>query len=172
MGPDPACAPSLDADADLCRDRAGTAGAEPGELRVRQHVRSTFGHPRADASAHTVLARGRVPLPPVSVWPRGSDGPTVTPELPGRPQLPAPSPQSFGYPGDVPTPWVRRKVEFDVVPETTGAANDFRRLLESLPAEDGPAGSPPAPTLLSPQLPLPQLRGPVTTSDMPRGAFP
>jgi peptidoglycan-N-acetylglucosamine deacetylase len=121
--------------------------------------------------SRTVLARGQVPLPPVSVWPRASEMPSDAPGLPGRPQLPAPSPQSFGYPGDVPTPWVRRKVEFDVVPETNGAGNDIRRLLESLPPEDGPTGSAPAPALLSPQLPLPQLRGPLTT-DMPRGAFP
>jgi hypothetical protein len=74
--------------------------------------------------------------------------------------LPAPSPQSFGYPADVPTPWLRRKASFDVVPETTGSANDIRRLLESLPPEDAPTGT------------APQVRGPVAIINMPRGAYP
>jgi peptidoglycan-N-acetylglucosamine deacetylase len=111
--------------------------------------------------ARTVLARGQVPLPPVSVWPR--DGLPAMPEQPGRPQLPVPSPESFGYPGDVTAPSIpsmRRKVTFDVVPETSGAANDIRKLLESLPPEEGPTGSVP-----------PQLRGPATMN-MPRGAYP
>jgi peptidoglycan-N-acetylglucosamine deacetylase len=109
----------------------------------------------------TALAHGQVPIPPVSVWPRGlDDTPDVT-AMPGRPQLPAPSPQSFGYPGDAPTPWLPHKASFDVVPVTDGAGNDIRRLLESLPPEDPPTGSAP-----------PQLRGPITTTIMPRGAYP
>jgi hypothetical protein len=44
-----------------------------------------------------------------------------------------------------------------VVPQTTGAANDIRRLLETLPPEEGPTGS---------------LRGPAATANMPRGAYP
>ena len=110
----------------------------------------------------TLLARGHVPLPPVSMWPRGLDGVPDLPALLGRPQLPAPSPQSFGYPSDAPTPQVARKASFDVVPETTGAGNDIRHLLESLPPEDAPTGS----------VPPPQLRGPIATASMPRGAYP
>jgi hypothetical protein len=79
------------------------------------------------------------------------------PAMPGRPQLPAPSPQSFSYPAEVPTPWLPRKASFDVVPETTGSANEIRRLLESLPPEDTTA---------------PLVRGPVAITNMPRGAYP
>jgi peptidoglycan/xylan/chitin deacetylase (PgdA/CDA1 family) len=113
----------------------------------------------------TVLVRGRIPLPPLppdSLWPRGLEGVPEVPAFAGRPQLPAPSPPSFGYPGDAPPPWVERKASTDVVPETTGAGNEIRRLLESLPPEDPPTGSVP---------PL-QLRGPVATTSMPRGAYP
>jgi peptidoglycan/xylan/chitin deacetylase (PgdA/CDA1 family) len=109
--------------------------------------------------ARTALARGHVPLPPVSMWPRDVELPAM-PAMPGRPQLPAPSPQSFGYPADVPTPWLRRKASFDVVPETTGSANDIRRLLESFPPEDAPTGT------------APLVRGPVAITNMPRGAYP
>jgi peptidoglycan/xylan/chitin deacetylase (PgdA/CDA1 family) len=109
------------------------------------------------------LARGQVPLPPVSIWPREPEGGQAMPAT--RPQLPAPSPESFGYPGrtstpgTIPgtTPGIPRKASFDVVPETTGAANDIRRLLETLPPEEGPTGS---------------LRGPAATANMPRGAYP
>jgi peptidoglycan-N-acetylglucosamine deacetylase len=125
-----------------------------GSFDLRSLIHGPARRPR------TVLAHGRVPMPPISVWPRDPEEPVAL-ALPGRPQLPAPSPQSFGYPGDVPTPWLGHKASFDVVPETTGAGNDIRRLLESLPPEDGPTGSTP-----------PQLRGPLATANMPRGAYP
>jgi hypothetical protein len=102
----------------------------------------------------------------------------------GRSLLPAPNPQSFGYPGDSSAPWVARTASWDVVPETTGAGNDIRRLLESLPPEDAPGvgdrqrKQPQLLDSLAPDdaptgsMPPPQLRGPITNAMMPRGAFP
>ena len=111
--------------------------------------------------SRTALTHGQIPLPPVSIWPRGLEMLPDSPGLLSRPQLPAPSPSSFSYPGETPMPRVERKASLDVVPETTGAGNDIRRLLESLPPEEPPTGSVP-----------PQLRGPIATANMPRGAYP
>ncbi len=129
---------------------------------------------------HALLGHGRGRS--VSTWPHGLES---VPEMrirTTRPQLPAPSPQSFCYPGDSPTPWIDRRASLDVVPDAMSAGNDIRRLLESLPpedppvvddrrrkaaqavdsaAEDGPTGSVP-----------PRQRGPIATAILPRGAFP
>ena len=133
---------------------------------------------------HALLTHGQVPLPPVSTWPHGLGVVPDVPTLLSRPLLPAPYPQSFGYPGDSPAPWVARTASWDVVPETTGAGNDIRRLLESLPPEDAPAVGdrqrkpPQLLDSLAPEdaptgsVPPPQLRGPITNAMMPRGAFP
>src|SRR5262249_24930295 len=119
----------------------------------------------------TVLARGQVPLPPVSVWPRaeGTDAPASA-----RPVLPAPSPHSFSYPGEVseakplplkpgaapPQPIKRPD---DPVPQTNGCAKDLRRLIDNMVPEDGPTGT------IAPASPG---RGPAATANMPRGAYP
>jgi peptidoglycan-N-acetylglucosamine deacetylase len=119
----------------------------------------------------TALLRGQAPTPPVSIWPRGLEELTLPPRLQDRPQLPAPSPESFGYPGEVRGPAVPsapRKASFDVVPETTGSAKDLRKLLDTLVPEEGPTGAVPPLTPSSP----PQLRGPIATTTMPRGAYP
>lgn len=108
-----------------------------------------------------LLVRGQAASPQVSTWPRRLEAMPDMPTLPGLPQLPAPSPQSFSYPGENPTPWMARRASVDVPPETTGQGNDIQRLLESLPPEDLPTGSVP-----------PQPRGPVATAVLPRGAFP
>jgi peptidoglycan-N-acetylglucosamine deacetylase len=136
--------------------------------------------------ARTVLARGQIPLPPVSIWPRILDEPTPEAQMStGRTMLPAPSPRSFSYPGDVPTPWLPRKTSFNAAPETTGLARDqLRTLIESTSAEDFATGSfasnpsllgtaPASPPGASPSpASPPPLRAPITTSNIPRGAFP
>jgi peptidoglycan/xylan/chitin deacetylase (PgdA/CDA1 family) len=118
----------------------------------------------------TALARRQVPLPPISVWPRGLDEPPPAPPSSGSPALPAPSPKNFGYtggyPGEAAPPMVQeRKASFDVVPETTGNAVELRRILmeNDRPKDDPVTGSV---TLRAPQ------RDPVVTTPMPRGAFP
>src|SRR5579871_842135 len=130
---------------------------------------------------HALLARGHSSL--VAAWPHGLESVPEVRIRPTRPQLPAPSPQSFGYPGDSPTPSVERKASLDVVPNTMGAGNEIRRLLESLPPEDPPlvddrrrkdlqvtdsAHSEDGPTGSV----SPRQRGPIATAILPRGAFP
>jgi peptidoglycan/xylan/chitin deacetylase (PgdA/CDA1 family) len=128
---------------------------------------------------HALLAHGRVPLPPPGTWPRGAV-PDV-PSLLSRPLLPAPNPQSFGYPGDSPTPWVAHRASWDVVPETTGSGNDLRRLLESLSTEDSAAvgDHPRRPSQLLDSLAPDDIptgsvppHGPTANAMMPHGAFP
>jgi len=155
--------------------------AEP-ELPVPSSVSFDFGTAfnlisvvRAPASRpHALLARGQNPLQSVSIWPRSLGAIPEMPTLLGGPQLPAPSPQSFGYPGDGPAPRDAPKASLDVVPETTGAGNDIRRLLESLPPEDAPAGDRQRNLEDGPTGPVSRLqpRGPIATAIMPRGAFP
>jgi peptidoglycan/xylan/chitin deacetylase (PgdA/CDA1 family) len=114
--------------------------------------------------ARATRARAQVRLPPVSLWPRGIEGVPNVPPLLRSPQLPAPSPQNLGYP-DAPRPWLERKASLDVVPETADTENDIRRLLESLPPEETPTPSVPSVPPLPP-------RGPISTTIMPRGAYP
>jgi peptidoglycan/xylan/chitin deacetylase (PgdA/CDA1 family) len=120
-------------------------------------------------------ARGRFPLPPVSIWPREVIPPVAASPLVYRPQLSAPSPQSFGAPDDVPASLRRlRKTSIetrpqsipamvtnkaiDLVPEVTSP--DVHRLMpRGLAAGDGPTGS------------LPQRPG-ASNIMMPHGAFP
>jgi peptidoglycan/xylan/chitin deacetylase (PgdA/CDA1 family) len=65
-----------------------------------------------------VVARGQVPLPPVSVWPRNLDKPPTGPILSNRVLLPAPSPESFVFTANA--PWQEQKATFPVVPDLTG----------------------------------------------------
>ncbi len=141
-----------------------------------------------------LLARGHDSLPPVSnpvsnpvsTWPRGFE---VVPDVPissGRPQLPAPSPQSLGYSSDSPKLWVARKAPIDVVADARGAVavNEIQRLLESLPEETATPidnRNRKIPQLLDPSPAEDQfagsvsplwLRGPIVNAIMPRGAFP
>jgi peptidoglycan/xylan/chitin deacetylase (PgdA/CDA1 family) len=149
----------------------------------RSVTRAALPRPR------TVLARRQIPLPPVSIWPRSLDEPPPAPPSSGRPVLPAPSPQSFGYPADTPTPLQPKASlnvvpSFNLVPETTGKEIDIRRLiLESERASEDPAatGSVPAPLLRDPAAtvsvpPPPREPAPTApkapTAQMPRGAFP
>jgi hypothetical protein len=121
----------------------------------------------------TVLARGQVPLPPVSIWPRSLDGgagPAAAGVSPasGRPVLPAPSPQSFSYPGGAgglggaPAPGVQRKVSLDVTPPTSGATPDIRPAVPAVTYNDTATG------LVTSRTP----RAPPATEQMPHGAFP
>jgi peptidoglycan-N-acetylglucosamine deacetylase len=117
--------------------------------------------------AHALLARRQVPLPPLPVWPRSLDEPPAQPSS-DRAALPAPSPQSFGFPGDTPaSPPEQHKASFDVVPETTGTATGLHRILteNALPAEN-------AATVTAAPLPRAAEHAPVATTLMPRGAFP
>src|SRR5262249_26150670 len=81
---------------------------------------------------HAILPHGEIPLRPVSTWLRVFETAPDAPTVFGRPQLPAPSPQNFGYAADGPALWAPHAVSSDLVPETTGAGNDIRRLLEAL----------------------------------------
>jgi peptidoglycan-N-acetylglucosamine deacetylase len=65
-----------------------------------------------------VVARGQVPLPPVSVWPRNLDKPPTSPIFADRVLLPAPSPESFAVAANA--PWQEQKATFAVVPDLTG----------------------------------------------------
>jgi peptidoglycan/xylan/chitin deacetylase (PgdA/CDA1 family) len=67
-----------------------------------------------------VFARGHVPLPPVSVWPRNLDEPPIGAILSNRDLLPAPSPESFASTADAPTTWEKQQAPFPVVPGVTG----------------------------------------------------
>jgi hypothetical protein len=134
----------------------------------------------------TIMARGRIPLPPRPVWPRNLDAPVVPPLSSLRTVLPAPSPDSFSYPGAVPTPWLAPKASIDVVPETNGTAIETQRTaVDRLILDDGPpttgtvphtaapaaAGTVPAVAPPQPAQTAP-LRGSFTAITMPRGAFP
>jgi peptidoglycan-N-acetylglucosamine deacetylase len=132
--------------------------------------------------SHTILPHGEIPLRPVSAWPRSFETVPDAPILSGRPQLPAPSPQSFGYAADGPALWAARAAP-DLVPETTGAGNDIRRLLEALSQEDAATvddhqrKAPQLPGSLPPEdLPTgsvpPPLYGPIANAILPHGAFP
>ncbi len=136
---------------------------------------STTFDPRSGAPvslqrARTIVARGQIPLPPHPVWPRSLDAPPVMPQSALRTLLPAPSPQSFGYPGDAPTPWLRGKVSSKTPPvgtasATTGAAIEPRRSVSGVAApDDGPATTGSVPRL--------SLRETIPAATMPRGAFP
>jgi peptidoglycan/xylan/chitin deacetylase (PgdA/CDA1 family) len=151
--------------------------ANPADLRSL--LRGPVSRPR------TGLVRGQVPLPPVSIWPRGLNeeaGPAAAgvppaPPASGRPVLPAPSPQNFGYPGEpegagglegpddaprAPTPGGQRKASLDRAPTPSRAAPDIRPMVPAVTYDDMSTGSvvrrmPPAPT---------------ATEKMPHGAFP
>ncbi len=115
----------------------------------------------------TVTARGQIPLPPippVSLWPRSLDDLPPVPPSAARSVLPAPSPESFGYPADAaaPAPVPERKASFDLVPQTSGMAIDISRaLLEAAKPDDVPTGA----------VVRPALRGPLP-ANLPHGAFP
>jgi peptidoglycan/xylan/chitin deacetylase (PgdA/CDA1 family) len=126
---------------------------------------------RPQGRSRTVLARHQIPLPPVPIWPRSLDDEAAAPPLAGNPALPAPSPQSFGYPREATPPAPAagpedHKASFDVVPETTGNAIELRRILmENDRSKDDP--------VVTGSVPLrPPQREPVATTPMPRGAFP
>jgi hypothetical protein len=127
---------------------------------------------RPQGRSRTALARHQIPLPPVPIWPRSLDDEAAAPPLAGNPALPAPSPQSFGYPRDAAAPAPAagsgaHKAAFDVVPETTGNAIELRRILmENDRAKDDSV-------IITGSVPLrPPQREPVATTSMPRGAFP
>ena len=117
---------------------------------------------------HKVAAAGAVPpLPTVSIWRRIDEAPPALPAVMRTP-LPAPSPDSFGYPSpeggagaSAAKPAMKRGASFNLVPETNGADFDFRRSFpDTIGLDDGPTGSV-----------RPSLRGPVP-GPLHRGAFP
>ncbi len=125
------------------------------------------GAPISTRRTRTIVARGHVPLPPQSIWPRSMDEPPSMPLSALRILLPAPSPQSFGYPGDAPTPWLRRRASLNATPETSGTAiAPARSATNGAAIDDGPAITGSVPVQRVP------LRGPFSMSSMPRGAFP
>jgi peptidoglycan-N-acetylglucosamine deacetylase len=123
-----------------------------------------------------VFRPGQAPQPPAAAWPRGfseSQAPLAT----ARSLLPAPNPKSFSYPETSPTPWLQRKASLVVPaemknslivpPETDALAMLIRRSLLESQAPDEPASTQSIAT--TPRL---APRDPVSTANMPRGAFP
>jgi peptidoglycan/xylan/chitin deacetylase (PgdA/CDA1 family) len=123
-----------------------------------------------------VFRPGQAPQPPAAAWPRGfseSQAPLAT----ARSLLPAPNPKSFSYPETSPTPWLQRKASLVVPPdmknslivppETDALAMLIRRSLLETQAPDEPASTQSIAT--TPRL---APRDPVSTANMPRGAFP
>jgi hypothetical protein len=121
-----------------------------------------------------VFRPGQAPQPPAAAWPRGfteSQAPLAT----ARSMLPAPNPKSFSYPETSPTPWLQRKAALVVPretreplivpPETDALAMLIRRSLLESQAPDEPATTQSAMPRLAP-------RAPVSTANMPHGAFP
>jgi hypothetical protein len=121
-----------------------------------------------------VFRPGQAPQLPAAAWPRGfteSQAPLAT----ARSMLPAPNPKSFSYPETSPTPWLQRKAALVVPretreplivpPETDALAMLIRRSLLESQAPDEPATTQSAMPRLAP-------RAPVSTANMPRGAFP
>ncbi len=118
-----------------------------------------------------VFRPGQAPPPPAAEWPRGfseSQAPLAT----ARSLLPAPNPKSFSYPETSPTPWLQRKASLVVPPEIVPPETDalamlIRRSLLETQAPDEPGSTQSIAT--TPRL---APRDPVSTANMPRGAFP
>jgi peptidoglycan/xylan/chitin deacetylase (PgdA/CDA1 family) len=123
-----------------------------------------------------VFRPGQAPQPLDAAWPRGfseEQAPLAT----ARSILPAPNPNSFSFPETSPTPWLQRKTvlvpsqtkaSLIVPPEPDGLALLIRRSLLETRAPDEPAttqSTPATPPRLAP-------RDPVSTANLPHGAFP
>jgi peptidoglycan/xylan/chitin deacetylase (PgdA/CDA1 family) len=63
------------------------------------------------------VARGRIPLPPVPLWPRVSDEPSAEQKLSKNRSLPAPAPESFVLTAEAPVSWQPHGPSFPVVPD-------------------------------------------------------
>jgi peptidoglycan-N-acetylglucosamine deacetylase len=133
--------------------------------------------PATGAQTHgrPVFRPGQAPQVPDAAWPRGfseSEAPLAT----ARSILPAPNPKSFSYPETSPTPWLQRKASLErsqpkptaaiVPPEPDALALLIRRSLLETQAPDEPATTQAIPA------PRPAAPNPVSTTDLPRGAFP
>jgi peptidoglycan/xylan/chitin deacetylase (PgdA/CDA1 family) len=141
-------------------------------------LHSLMRDPLPLARHRAVADQGRVPLPPEPIFWSPVPAPTTGLAPSGRPQLPAPSPQSFGYPQSAPPPWLSRKAAIDAAPRTVPAAApkagadlvpaapglDLHRLLPTGLAGDDRTGT-------TGTVPGAALR-PQTTANMPHGAFP
>jgi peptidoglycan-N-acetylglucosamine deacetylase len=134
--------------------------------------------PAVSAPQHgrPVFRPGQAPQPPEAAWPRGFSE-AQAPLAIARSVLPAPNPKSFSYPETSPTPWLQRKAvlvpspakaTLIVPPEPDALALLIRRSLLETQAPDEPAttqSTPVTPSRLAP-------RDPVSTANMPHGAFP
>jgi peptidoglycan-N-acetylglucosamine deacetylase len=69
-----------------------------------------------------VVARGQIPLPPVSPWPRIPNELPVDHRLSNNQLLPAPAPQSFALTAETPVFWQAHKSGFHVVNDLTGTS--------------------------------------------------
>jgi hypothetical protein len=93
--------------------------------------------------------------------------------------LPAPNPKSFSYPETSPTPWLQRRASrptapaikdaLIVPPETDALAMLIRRSLQETQAPDEQPGTTQSIPATAPRL---APRDPVSTANMPHGAFP
>jgi peptidoglycan/xylan/chitin deacetylase (PgdA/CDA1 family) len=147
--------------------------------------------PAASMQQHgrPVFRPGQAPQAPPAAWPSGfseAQAPLAT----ARSTLPAPNPASFSYPETSPTPWLQpRKASRPVLlapqaslapvpvpvtqtplivpPDTDALALLIKRSLQETQAPNDPATtqSVPVTTRLAP-------RDPVSTANMPHGAFP
>jgi peptidoglycan/xylan/chitin deacetylase (PgdA/CDA1 family) len=145
---------------------------------------ASFGavHPFDALAAVAVNQHGRVVFRPgqstqlpASAWPRAFSE-LQAPLAVARSVLPAPSRQTFSYPETAPTPWLPRKLSSlgpmpatsrVVPPEPDALAMLIRRSLQETQAPDEPATtqSVPAATPRS-------AANPLSTTNMPHGAFP
>jgi peptidoglycan-N-acetylglucosamine deacetylase len=89
----------------------------PGVAMFDGRPDTALSRPRSRA-----VARGQIPLPPVSMWPRVPDEPSGEQELSKNRSLPAPAPESFVLTAEAPVSWEAHRPGFPVVPDVKGTS--------------------------------------------------
>jgi len=129
---------------------------------------------------------GQAPQAPAANWPSGFSE-SQAPLAIARSILPAPNPNSFSYPESSPTPWLQRKASRPVllapqaslapIPATEGPLivppdTDALALLIKRSLQETQAPNEPGTTQSIPVIPRLAPRDPLSTANMPHGAFP
>jgi peptidoglycan/xylan/chitin deacetylase (PgdA/CDA1 family) len=133
-----------------------------------------------------VFRPGQAPQAPAAAWPSGFSE-AQAPLAIARSVLPAPNPNSFSYPEYSPTPWLARKASRPVllapqaslapIPATEGPLivppdTDALALLIKRSLQETQAPNEPGTTQSIPVTPRLAPRDPLSTANMPHGAFP